>query len=405
MSKSLLYHAFGIPPCYEFLKTTFKNGGIQFFVHKQSAYLCCPVCGSHQVVRQGSKWRCFKSIPIGRKAVHIHILLHRLKCSQCGSRKQEEIGFADPYKSYTQAFKRYVLHLSGAMTIEDIARLLGVNWHMIKEIIKYQLIQKYRRPKLSQLKWIAIDELYIGKKNRYLTLVMDLVHGYVVYVGDGRARESLAPFWRRLRRYRHQIEAVAMDMSSAYVSAVVKHLPNAAIIIDHFHVVKLFNEKLTQLRRTLYQQVKYGFQQKVLKGTRWLLLKNPENLNEQKGEKARLELALKLNKPLAIAYYMKEDLRQIWKQKDKETARQILCDWIARAQASGIAILKKMANTLAAYRSGILAYYDYPISTGPLEGINNKIKTFKRQAYGYRDQQFFKLKIFALHQAKITLIG
>jgi transposase len=146
-------------------------------------------------------------------------------------------------------------------------------------------------------------------------------------------------------------------------------------------------------------------QRKVLKGTRWLLLKNPENLDPKRQEAERLATALTLNQPLALAYYMKEDLRQLWIQPDKTTAALVLQDWVERARASGISMLIKFSKTLALYRRGILAYYDYPISTGPLEGTNNKIKTMKRQAYGFRDLDFFKLKIQALHETKYALVG
>ena len=134
-------------------------------------------------------------------------------------------------------------------------------------------------------------------------------------------------------------------------------------------------------------------------------LKNPENLDPKRKERERLEEALRMNKPLATVYYMKEDLRQIWEQPDKATASRVLDDWIRRAEASGIKILQKFARTMALHRTGILAYYDCRISTGPLEGTNNKIKTMQRQAYGFRDQEFFKLKILALHEAKYALLG
>ena len=114
---------------------------------------------------------------------------------------------------------------------------------------------------------------------------------------------------------------------------------------------------------------------------------------------------MNLNTPLTTAYYLKEDLLQIWQQKNKVIARLVLNDWIRRADASGIAMLQQFASTLEEHREGILAYYDYPISTGPLEGINNKIQTMKRQAYGFRDHEFFKLKILAIHQTKYALLG
>jgi transposase len=122
-------------------------------------------------------------------------------------------------------------------------------------------------------------------------------------------------------------------------------------------------------------------------------------LDESRDEKQRLDEALRLNKPLATAYYLKEDLRQLWSQPDKATAEKVISDWIARAEASEIRPLQVMARTLAAYRFGILVYYDHPISSGPIEGTNNKIKTLKRQAYGYRDTEFFKLRIMGIHEA------
>lgn len=132
---------------------------------------------------------------------------------------------------------------------------------------------------------------------------------------------------------------------------------------------------------------------------------NPENLDPRRNERERLAEALRMNQPLATVYYMKEDLRQIWDQPDKETATRVLEDWIRRAEASCIKVLQKFAGTLAMHRTGILAYYDCRISTGPLEGTNNKIRTMQRQAYGFRDKEFFKLKIYALHEAKYALLG
>ena len=210
----------------------------------------------------------------------------------------------------------------------------------------------------------------------------------VVFVGDGKGADALKPFWKRLRPSRAKIEAVAMDMSAAYRGAVTRHLPKAKIVFDRFHVAQLFNEKLSDLRRDLHREAADVLQKSVLKGTRWLLLKGAENLDKEKGEKKRLEEALKLNAPLATAYYLKEDLRRFWEQPGKRFATTFLDGWIRRAEASGIKIVQQMAKTLAAHRLGLLAYYDVMVSSGPMEGTNNKIKTMKRQAYGFRDLEF-----------------
>jgi len=319
--------------------------------------------------------------------------------------RQDRIDFADPKRHYTHSFERYAIELSRHTTIQAAVRHLKVSWDVIKDIEKRYLQHRFGRPKLKRLRLIAIDEVCIGDGYRYLTLVLDLETGAVVFVGDGKGAESLAPFWPRLRRAGAKIEAVAMDMSPAYVLAVSEALPGATIVFDHFHILKLFNEKLSELRRDVEREAEEKLHKEVLKGTRWLLLKDPENLHEGKNERARLEGALRINKPLATAYYLKEDLRQLWNKPDKAAAERFLLDWIARAEASGIRMLKKFAQTLAAHRTGILAYYDYPISTAALEGTNNKIKTMQRQAYGFRDMEFFKLKILGIHETKYALVG
>jgi transposase len=291
------------------------------------------------------------------------------------------------------------------MTIQDVAEHLHVGWDTIKEIQARSLRRRFGKPKLRKLRQIAIDEIAIGKGHRYLTVVLDLLSGAVVFVGDGKGAEALDPFWRRLRRARAQIQAVATDMSKAYIRAVRDHLPRAVHVFDHFHVIKLFNEKLSALRRQLYHELSSTAERKLLKGTRWLLLKNPENLDAGRNEQQRLEEALRLNAPLATAYYLKEDLRQMWWQANKRTARRVLRDWLARARQSGPGMLEQFADTLEEYQEGILAYYDYPISTGPLEGTNTKIQAMKRQAYGFRDQEFYKLKILGIHETKYALVG
>lgn len=319
--------------------------------------------------------------------------------------RQIPIGFAEPGRRYTKRFERYVLELSRHMTMTDVARHVGIDWHTVKEIQKKHLSRRFSCPSLGGLKWIAVDEISIGHGHRYLTVVLDLHSGAVVFVGEGKGIDALNPFWKRLKSSRACIEAVAMDMSQAYIAAVSTNLPRAAIVFDHFHVIKLFNEKLTELRRDLYREATDLAEKNVLKGTRWLLLKNPENLRDDRNERARLEEALSINKPLATAYYMKEDLRLLWSLPDKVNAEAHLQDWIARAEASGIRMLKDFAKTLRTHRRGILAYYEHRISTGPLEGTNNKIKTLQRQAYGFRDRAFFILRIYALHLTRYELVG
>jgi transposase len=404
MSTSLMYHAFGLVG-YRYVSQAFQGGQVTFRIEQPRERQRCSHCGSAEVWDQGGVERTFHSLPIGGKLTFVRFKVPRVLCFGCGNIRQVKLGFADPKKHYTRAFERYVLELSRHMTIKDVAAHLGVGWDMVKDIQARSLQRRFGKPKLHKLKQIAIDEISIGKGHRYVTVVLNLLTGAVVFVGDGKGADALAPFWRRLRRSRAKVVAVATDMSQAYIQAVRANLKKAVHVFDHFHVIKLFNEKLSAFRQELYRQLSDETERKLLKGLRWLLLKNQENLDAKKNERERLEEALQLNKPLATAYYLKEDLRQIWNQPDQRTARRVLRDWVARARASGIRMLMQFAATLEEYQEGILAYYKYRISTGPLEGTNNKIRTMQRQAYGFRDLQFFKLKILGIHETQYALVG
>jgi transposase len=403
MSTSLLYHRFGIVG-YRYLSQNFKAGITTFRVEQPREKLRCSQCGSEEVWAQGSVERSFHALPIGSKPTVVELKVPRVRCFDCGKVRQVKVNFAEPKKHYTRSLERYALDLSQHMTIKDVADHLQLGWDTVKEIQTKHLQRRFGKPKFRKLRQIAIDEINIGKGHRYLTIVLDLLTGAVVFVGDGKGVDALKPFWKRLRGARTKIEAVATDMSPAYIRAVRDNIAGAVHVFDHFHVIKLYNEKLSAFRRRLFHELT-AQGQKLLKGVRWLLLKNPENLDPKKRERQRLERALRLNEPLAVVYYMKEDLRQIWMQPRKYLAREFLIDWLARARASGIAMLESFANTLEEHAEGILNYYDYPISTGPLEGTNTKIKLVTRQAYGFRDPAFLKLKILGIHETKHVLVG
>jgi transposase len=399
-----VYAALGVRG-YEHRSIRLGEGSVVVRLRVKDENVCCPGCGSGDVVRRGCEVREFRAPPIGNRSVSLLIDVPRVQCPACGTVRQVQLaGMAERHRC-TRSFVRYVLELRQRMTLRDLALHLGVSEWLVRTIDKEYLLKHFGKPRLKETTQIAIDELSIGGGHRYLTIVMDLGSGAILFVGEGKGADALDPFWRRLKSSGAKIEAVAMDMSAAYIFAVSEHLPEAVIVFDKFHVVKLMNEKLSDLRRELYREATDRLDKDVLKGTRWLLMKNPEHLDEERNEPARLQEALALNVPLATAYYLKEDLRQLWSQKTQAAARRFLDRWIRRAESSGIRILQQFAKTLAAHRRGLLAWYDHPISTGPLEGVNNKVRTLQRTAYGFRDRTYFRLKLHALHTTRYELIG
>ncbi|WP_167527632.1 transposase [Desulfosarcina alkanivorans] len=158
------------------------------------------------------------------------------------------------------------------MTIKDVADHLNVGCVIIKDIQKRNLEKRFSHPKLKHLRKLAIDEISIGAGHNYLTVVLDLDSGAVIFVGDGKGSDALIPFWRRLKCSKATIEAVAINMSRVYIQAVRENLPKAVVVFDHFHVIKLYNDRLSDFRRQLFNQIEDPQKKQVVKGTRWLLL-------------------------------------------------------------------------------------------------------------------------------------
>jgi transposase len=402
MNSSFLYHAFGLYS-HECTRIEYKGNTIILNVQSKERQKVCPKCGKRHLVKNGYRYRDFIGLPIGGKKVIIRMKVQRYRCKSegCDYDQQEDITFATGSRSYTHRFAKYVVDLLKVMTIKDAANMLGVSWDTLKEIHSTYLERHYSPPSLEGVENIGIDEFAVKKGHVYKTIVVDLNKGQIIYVGEGKGTDALDKFWKKVSKKGIVIKTVATDLSSAFISSVLQNVPGAVHVFDHFHVVKLMNDKLDDIRRSQYTMEKDINKRNIIKGTKYLILQNGKDVLD-KYHKNRLENVLAMNAPLNKAYYLKESLREIWTQINKEEAEKVLLDWVQQAQDSGVKQLKVMANTIMAHRTGILAWYDNHISTAKVEGINNKIKVMKRTAYGFRDDKYFKLRLFALHDCRIT---
>jgi len=288
------------------------------------------------------------------------------------------------------------------MCLSDVAGLTGLAWDTVKDLVKARLERDYGRPQLRGLRYLSIDEIYVGRTRKFYTLVINLETGRIVWVAPGKQGASLKPFWRALRLAKAKIAAVCCDLSAAYWSALVAHLPAAAVVFDRFHVVKLMNEKLDDLRRALWREAQ-GLMKQTVKGTRYLLLMRRDHLGEE--QLPKLAAALAANEPLWKGYVLKEMMGLIWEQTSRRKMEAYLKEWCLLAAGSGVRQLQSMAKTVATHASGILAWWDHRLSNGRMEGINHKVKTMLRQHYGLRDERFFILRLLGLHEAKFKLSG
>jgi transposase len=288
------------------------------------------------------------------------------------------------------------------MTLTDVAEAIGLSWDTAKDMVRPFLQKTMDNLRYRDLKYLAIDEIYVGRKKKFYTVVIDLESGRIVWVAHGRGGDCLRKFWRRLRLAKTKIVAVAMDMSAAYWKAVRENLREAAIVFDKFHIVKLVNEKLDELRRDLVRQAE-GLLNTSIKGLRYLLLTRRDHLAADKQH--TLDVALQFNQPLFTAYYLKEELSLLWEQPTAAAMEAFLKGWCCRATQTGIRLFQSLAKTLLSHCSGILSWFTHRINSGRMEGINNKIRTLTRSAYGYRDEGFFFLKLYNLHRSRRELVG
>ena len=239
-----------------------------------------------------------------------------------------------------------------------------------------------------------MDEFSIRKRHHYMTVVLDLETGHLLHAHEGRDAQALIPFLKKLKRRGAELQAVAMDMSPAYPQAVREVFPDLALAHDPYHAVALANRAIDETRRDMYGNLK-GQEQKVIKGSRFLLLRALDKLGP--ASMSRLADLMEMNLPLYQAYLLKEDLRMFWNCPNPRAAESFLDSWLQQARALGSKHFAKLADTLNSHRLGLLAYFKHRITTGPLEGLNNKIKVLIRQAYGFRDNELFKPRRYFLH--------
>ncbi len=402
MSTSLLYHAFGLQGV-KYNSTKYKRGTVIFHGEVTSSVECCPVCGSWRTVRRkGSKVRVLRMIPIGSRQIFLVLKIWRIRCEDCGCLRWPKLPFVKGKRRYTKRFARFAIDLLHWMTISGTAKVLAVGWDMIKDLHKEYLQRKYKVPPLKNLKYVGIDEFSIRKGHSYMTIFVDLETGHILHAVEGKSGKDIEPFLKVLKRRAPDLKAIAMDMSTGFISAVEEHFPFTPIVFDRYHVSALMNKAIEEVRREQQAQLDDEGSQ-ILKGSRFLLLKNYEKLDEEK--KDRLQQLLDANTPLFTMHTMKEQLRDFWEKDSIEEAISFLDAWCTDAENSGIKQLKRVATTLMYHSHGLLNYYFFRISSGLVEGINNKIKTLKRQAYGFRDMVYFKLRLYHLHSQAYSLTG
>jgi transposase len=352
--------------------------------------LSCSGCGQLCFDRYDRTVQRIRDLNVFELHSYLVLTKWRVHCPNCGVRV-EDVGFADPYSRYTHRFEEFVFRMCRHTPIANVAETLGLNWKTVKEIDKRALQRTFANPDYSSLRLLSIDEISYKKRHQYLTLVLDLERTRVIWVGKGRSQATLEGFFDEIGEENAQgIEAIAVDMWDPYLAAIEAKSPQANVVFDKFHIIRNYSKVIDRVRNDEVKKAEKE-DKPILRGTKYLLLKNWENLSER--QQSRLDTLLSLNNNLNVAYVLKEDLKRLWDCKDQEEAQQVLAEWTQTAEESGIKALIGFARMLNRYAFGLFNHCEYPISNATLEGFNNKIKVIKRRCYGFHDLEYFTLKI------------
>lgn len=340
--------------------------------------------------------RRIRDLPMVGKAVLLDVTLRRVACPDCGFR-MEAVTWLDRHARLTRRLADAVSALCARMATAHVADLFGLHWSTVRALDQRRLETAVAALPEASPRRLVMDEFALYKGHRYASVVLDADTRRVLWIGEGRSRAAIRPFFEGLGAEGcARIEAVAMDMNTAFDLEVQFHCPNARVVYDLYHVIaKYGREVIGRVRVDAANQLRHDKPaRRVVKQAHWLLLRNPDNLKTP-AQKIHLDEVLAANASLMTVYVMKEQLKMLWTAPTAWTWRTAWKQWMAHAAQSGIPALIQFAKRLRGYWRGILSRVRWPMHTGQLEGVNNKIKVIKRMAYGYRDSDYFFLKIKA----------
>lgn len=347
-----------------------------------------PRCGScgRQVRRTKGRLRRrqWRDLTIRHLPLVLAYTPRRVVCPDCGVRV-EQVPWAQRWSRVTKTLARAVAELARKTDLSTVAQHFAINWKTVSSIIHRAVQWGLRKRRKRPLRIIGLDEVSRKRGHRYLTLVYDLERGQLVWVGKDRSKTTLEAFFDALgaRRSRH-LQAVVLDMWEAYLAVVRERAPQATVCFDRFHVVRHLNRAVDEVRRSMVRRLA-GRQKALVKGMRFVLLKNPWNQTPK--QKRALSALVRSNHPLSRAWYLKEDLQRFWDYVREGWAAKHLRQWLWWASHSRLAPFQRLARLIRAHLDGLLAWTRLRVTNGALEGMNNKVKLVSHRSYGFRNDE------------------
>jgi transposase len=362
----------------------------------------CKECGRAHFGWYDRTTRRVRDLSSGNMRVYLEFEVRRLLCRCCGKVKRERLDFLADNPFYTKRFAWFVGRRCRISTIKDVAEELNLDWHTVKELDKQYMRAQLVKAGTPGPKAIGIDEISIRKGHTYRIVVSDLIRRRPIWFGGtDRSQASMALFYGWLgQRKTRGIRLAVMDMWKPFRNATAEHAPQAAILFDKFHIMSHLGGALDMVRKAEYARLS-GKDRRFIKGQKYTLLSNRENLTLE-GKKS-LKLLLAANKRLNTAYVLKESFGQLWGYRSEVWARRFFDNWRASLKWQRLKPYEKFAQMIDRHWDGIAAYCkpENKVSLGFVEGLNNKIRVIQRRAYGLRDEEYLRLKILTCMLPKL----
>jgi transposase len=383
--EALFGMALGIVPPWEVTEVSFSKESNRLDItidFQRGATFVCPVCGAPAPAYDTTE-KTWQHLNFFQYEAYLHARVPRVNCPNegCGV-KQVQVPWARAGSGFTLLFEALVMTMARDMPVNVMARLLSVTDTRLWRVINAYVEMARARENFSDVKRIGIDETSVKKGHDYVSFFFDLDKKKLLFGTEGKGNETVMDFVADLKRHGgdpEQITDAAIDMSKAFIKGVKEQLPNAVTTFDRFHLIKLMNETMGKIRADEARQFP-----EILKKSRYLFLKNPENLTPE--EEQRLDtIVTSQSLKSTEAYTHKLNLQNVYFAESRQEAETLLKQWHKKTSKSAIGLIQKMAMTVKNHWDGILSYFDSKLTTGFLEGINSLIQAAKARARGYRN--------------------
>jgi transposase len=357
----------------------------------------CSVCGKAGAIYDTmSTPRRFEFVPLWGMAVVFIYTMRRINCRSCGV-KVERVPWAEGKSPMTNEYKWYLAGWARRMSWKEVSEAFCVSWDRVFEAVKHAVYWGLAHRSLDRIRAIGVDEVQWHRGHQYQTVVYQLDEGQkrLLWIGADRKAKTLLRFFRFLGKERTaQLQFICSDMWRAYLKVIRKKASHAIHVLDRFHVMQSINKAINQVRIAETKQLQQDGYEPVLAGSRWVLLKRPENLT--KGQAVKLKDLLQYNLKSIRSQLMREDFQQLWEYSSPAWAGKFLDAWCTRTMRSKIEPMKKVARSLRDKRELILNWFraEGTMSSGIVEGFNNKLKLVTRKSYGFRTQEAYEIALY-----------